>query len=128
MEKHLIDVLIENEDGESEYQLARIISKTETGFSVQFLTETSRLYEGSLRIFKFEKEHTEIEENSVNGYYDTDDIEDAGYIKVDGGGYVDKGEYDGDYDPSESEEVQFSESESESESLEDEDEDEDSQE
>jgi hypothetical protein len=128
MEKHLIDVLIEDEDGEKDYQLARIVSKVDNGFIVQFLSETSRLYEDRMTIFRFDKETAEIDEKSVNGYYDTDDIEKAGYIKINGVGYVDKDEYDDDYSPTESDEEHYSESDSESISLVDEDEEEEDEE
>ena len=125
MEKHLIDVLIETEDEDgNNSQLARIIKKTQSGFKIQFLSETNILYEDRMRVFRFDKHTEEIEEESVSGYYDTPDIEEAGYIKIEGVGYVKSEDYDDDYNPSESD---YSESDSESldESEYDEDEDED---
>ena len=112
MEKHLIDVLINSDNDDDKYQLARIIKKTSSGFKVQFLYETSTLYEDRMSVFRFEKEVTEIEEESVSGYYDTADIEEAGYIKIDGVGYVNKEDYDDDYIPSESDCGSDSDSES----------------
>jgi len=112
MEKHLIDVLIETEDDDdNNSQLARIIKKTQTGFKVQFLSETPILYEDRMSVFRFDKHTEEIGEESVSGYYDTTDIEEAGYIKIEGVGYVKSEDYDDDYNPSESD------SESDSESL-----------
>ena len=112
MEKHIIDVLVETEDDDdNNSQLARIIKKTQSGFKVQFLSETSILHEDKMRVFRFDKHIDEIEEESVSGYYDTEDIEEAGYIKIEGVGYVKSEDYDDDYNPSESE---YSESESES--------------
>lgn len=111
MDKHLIDVLIDTEDDENNSQLARIIKKTQSGFKIQFLSETPILYEDRMRVFRFDKHIDEIEEESVSGYYDTGDIEEAGYIKIEGVGYVKSEDYDDDYNPSESE---YSESESES--------------
>lgn len=112
MDKHIIDVLVETEDDDdNNSQLARIIKKTQSGFKVQFLSEIPILYEDRMRVFRFDKHIVEIEEESVSGYYDTSDIEEAGYIKIEGIGYVKSEDYDDDYNPSESE---YSESDSES--------------
>lgn len=103
MKGQLIDVLIESDDGIQTITLAKIIEEVDSEiFKVKFLYESSKTHE-DLNIFKFEKETSEIHKESVQGYYDSTDIEVAGYTKIDGVGYVNKEDLDNDYEPSESE-------------------------
>lgn len=111
MNKYLIDVLVDSE-GEDGLHLARIIENTLNGFKIQFLVGTSINHEDRMEVFRFEKEISEISEDSVSGYYDTNDIEEAGYIKIEGVGYIRRGDYDDDYAPSDTDSGIDSESES----------------
>lgn len=89
--------------------LARILHPSDEGFMVQFLEETT-----TPNFFKFNKEKTFIDKESITGYYDTDDLTQAGYSDAGEGKYTTA---DSDYEPSEEED-------SEEESLCDDDEEE----
>lgn len=89
--------------------LARILHPRDEGFMVQFLEETS-----TPNVFKFNKEKEFIEQSSIQGYYDTEDLTQAGYSDMGDGKYTNA---DSDYEPSDEED-------SEDESLCDEDDEE----
>lgn len=80
--------------------LARIIHAIDDGFMIQLFEETS-----TPNIFKFNREKTFIPQDSIIGYYDTDDPTQAGYSELGGDKYTTG---DTDYEPSE-----FAESEDE---------------
>lgn len=83
----LIDVNVEC----GSQMLARICHPTENGYIVQFLDE----YKPG--IFKFDKNRIEIETSSISGFYDTDDMSQAGYTDIGDGKYT---QDDSDYNPS----------------------------
>lgn len=87
----LIDVSCE--DGS--VMLARICEPIDTGYMVQFLEESSD------SVFEFNKNKTMIEKNMISGFYDTDDMTEAGYTEIDSGRYTLE---DSDYEPSSEEE------------------------
>ena len=87
---------IECEDGA--IMLARILHTHDEGVMVQFLEETR-----TPDIFKFNKEKTFIPKESITGYYDTDDLTQAGYTEVGDGKYT---TIDSDYEPSEEDETE----------------------
>ena len=122
MKGQLIDVLIEADDGKVSTNLAKIVEQCDDDktYKIKYLFETSKTYE-DVPVYKFEKKVSEINVDSVDGYYDTTDIEIAGYTKIDGVGYVSKEDLDEDYDPSESDD---DDEEDELSDLEDEDEEE----
>ena len=75
--------------------LARLLHPVDEGFMVQFLEETS-----ITNVFKFSNEETSIDKESITGYYDTDDLTQAGYNDTGDGKYTTA---DSDYEPSEDE-------------------------
>lgn len=83
----LIDVNVE--DGG--IMLARILCEKEEGYLVQYLEETSRS-----GIYKFNKQKTLIPTEAVAGFYDTEDMAQAGYTECGDGRYT---QDDPDYDP-----------------------------
>lgn len=99
MEKHFVDISLEN----GETCLAKIVEVKNNSFIVKFLSETSKTYE-DCKIYKFDKDKTEIEKECVSGYYDTGDIEATGFTKIEDVGYILKDDLDDDYEPSDSDE------------------------
>lgn len=71
--------------------LARICYQTDSGYMVQFLEESKP------GIFKFEKTKTEISNEEISGFYDTEDMSQAGYTDIGDGKYT---QDDSDYNPS----------------------------
>jgi hypothetical protein len=93
--------------------LAKVVRENESTYTVRFLVHKKK------DIYHYEKTDSEVEKESIAGFYDPDDTEEqAGLVPVEGG-FVFKDD-DSDYEPSDSEE-----SESDDESLFDEDEEED---
>lgn len=91
--------------------LAKVLREKVDTYTVKFLVHKKK------ELYDYEDCETEIEKESVSGFYEPDDTEEqAGFIQVEGG-FVAKDE-DEDYEPSDSE----SESESDDESLVDEEE------
>ena len=100
----LVDVLVE-EDDEEVIQLAKIVNESEKTYHIRFLTPCAS------GLYQYDKEPTEIDKECINGFYDSTDEQDAGFIHVEGG-YQLATEYDDDYEPSESDEETDSEYES----------------
>jgi len=103
----LVDVLVEDDDnGEEDTQLAKIVGETEKTYHLKFLTlRKSGLY-------KYDTDPIEIDKECISGFYDSVDERDAGFCRIEGG-YQPVDDYDDDYEPSES----GSDTESEDESL-----------
>lgn len=97
MKNQLIEIKVEESD---ENAVAKIIEETETTFSIKFLNETKKMYEGA-KVYKFSNSVSEIEKECVDHFFNSKNVEDAGFEKIDGVGYIlqDEGEC---YDPSES--------------------------
>jgi len=97
MKNQLIEIKVEESD---ENAVAKIVEETETTFSVKFLNETKKTYEGA-KIYKFSNSVSEIEKECVDHFFNSKNVEDAGFEKIDGVGYIlqDEGEC---YDPPES--------------------------
>lgn len=109
----LIDVNVFDEDQDEEIVLlAKIVGETQDTYKVRFMSPTK----GGL--FRYETEVSEVEKESVCGFYDSTDEREAGFIPAHDGCF-EKIEDDDDYDPSESDDE-----DDEDEELEDEDEDE----
>ena len=76
--------------------LAKVIRENEATYTVKFLVHKKK------ELYDYEDCETEIEKESVSGFYDPDDTEEqAGFIRIDGG-FVFKDE-DSDYEPSDTE-------------------------
>lgn len=102
----LIDVIVD-----SQIMLARVVSPPVDGiYRVQFLEESKEE-----NIYSFADKIQEVTELEISGFYDTDNMEKAGYVE----------NGDGTYSPEDEEYVPSTEEESEYESLTDEDQDED---
>lgn len=116
----LIDVLFDD----STISLAKIVEvdDSDSKFKVKYMVPSSKKY-GDKRLYKYDSNVETIDKECVNGYYDTENEEIAGYVKTEYGFILcDEEDDESDYDPSESEEE---ESESEEEDDEDEDEEDD---
>jgi hypothetical protein len=101
VEMSLIDVNVEG----GHTMIARIIEKQKGGYLVHFLEETHQ--EG---VFKFDTVNPVFVENeTVSGFYDTDDLSVAGYVDLGSGKYTLD---DSEYEPSSSEEDEESDDES----------------
>lgn len=90
----LVDIL--TEDG---VMLAKVVGEHENTKNVRYLTPTKSRDDGCV-VYDWEDDVCEVEESSVQGYYDTDDMRCAGFRRVPGG-YVMTCEFDDDYSPSE---------------------------
>ena len=97
MKNQLIEIKVEESDENAD---AKIVEETETTFSVKFLNETKKTYEGA-KVYKFSNSVSEIEKECVDHFFNSKNVEDAGFEKIDGVGYIlqEEGEC---YDPSES--------------------------
>ena len=101
VEMSLIDVNVEG----GHTMIARIIEQQKGGYLVHFLEETRQ--EG---VFKFDTVNPVFVENeTVSGFYDTDDLSVAGYVDLGSGKYTLD---DSEYEPSSSEEEDESDDES----------------
>ena len=112
----LVDVLVDDDDGES-IQLAKVVSVAETTYSVCFLG----LRESGF--YQYDDTPVEIDMECIDGFYDSTDEKDAGFIQVVQGCYQPIEEYDDDYVPSDAgsdtdESVVDSDMESEEENIE----------
>ena len=107
----LIDVLVD-EDGNEITILAKIVGESKKTYRVKFLNERSN------GLYKYDKEPTEIDKECVNGFYDSKDERDAGFVQVENGYYQPIEEYDDDYDPSTDEESDDESLDSEEENVE----------
>ena len=108
----LIDVNIFDEEQDEEIiLLAKIVGETQDTYKVRFMSPTK----GGL--FRYETEVSEVEKESVCGFYDSTDEREAGFIPAHDGCFERIDDDDDDYDPSESDDE-----DDEDEELEDEDE------
>ncbi len=90
----LIDV--NTEDGTL---LAKIVDETEDTYSIRYLSPIKRKYNGTI-MYDYEESPDEIEKGCVSGFYDTCDESVAGYLKIEGGGFIIDGDNsDDEYDP-----------------------------
>lgn len=89
MKGQIINVKLQSEtDPVFFYHLdAKIVEEKETTFVIKYLNETDKLYEGCM-VFRFDSELSEIDKECVDGFYETSEIEEAGYEKIDGVGYI----------------------------------------
>lgn len=92
----LIDVNVYDDEHDEEIVLlAKIVGETQDTYKVRFMSPTK----GGL--YRYETEVSEVEKESVCGYYDSTDEHDAGFIPAHDGCF-EKLDDDEDYDPSES--------------------------
>lgn len=110
----LIDV--NTEDG---VLLAKVVDETEDTYRIKYLSPIKKRYNDQ-RIYDYDECTEDIEKECVSGFYDTDDETAAGYLQVEGGGFVLDEHSDDEYDPtsdeeSESDEESLCESDSDSE-------------
>ena len=97
----LVDVLLEDDV----ILLAIVDSETETTSVVRYLEPTGKIF-ADREVYNFEKKSYVIDNTCIDGYYDSECMEDAGYMAVAGGWYrmgADT-ESDSDYVQSSSEE------------------------
>ena len=100
----LVDVNIVDEDNNETSMLAKIVEEGQDTYKVRFMVHVK----GDL--YNYEDEITEIEKDSVSGFYDSTDERDAGFIKT-MEGYQPMDD-DDNWEPSESDDESESESES----------------
>ena len=92
----LIDVNVYDDEHDEEIVLlAKIVGETQDTYKVRFMSPTK----GGL--YRYETEVSEVEKESVCGYYDSTDEHDAGFIPAHDGCF-EKLDDDENYDPSES--------------------------
>ena len=72
----LVDVNIVDEDNNETSMLAKIVEEGQDTYKVRFMVHVK----GDL--YNYEDEITEIEKDSVSGFYDSTDERDAGFIKT----------------------------------------------
>lgn len=94
--------------------VAKIIEKDGVIFTIRYLSECDD------KIWRYEEETYEIDDDSIAEYFKTDREEDIGFVKISEGEFT-KGDSDDDYEPSEEDPEDDSEEDTESEDLEDED-------
>lgn len=108
MEGQLIDVHVETHSDVDEYDcdrtimLARIVKEYDYKIEIQYLSVTNKRYEEHI-VHQFDEGITEIYKESITGYYDSSDLEDAGYVYIEGTGYLIAEDVDDDYSPSDDE-------------------------
>jgi hypothetical protein len=94
----LIDVNVFDEEQDDEIVLlAKIVGETQDTYKVRFMSPTK----GGL--YRYENEVSEIDKESVCGYYDSKDERDAGFIPAHDGCF-ERIDDDDEYEPSDSEE------------------------
>lgn len=91
--------LVDVQCSDGAVMLARICEEhpEDDTVTLQFFEETS----ASDNTFGFTNQKTRLSRKSITGYYDSDDVSDAGYVEVDKGVYT---LADSDYEPSEEDE------------------------
>ncbi len=93
----LIDVNVFDEEQDDEVVLlAKIVGETESTYTVKFMSPTK----GGL--YRYENEVSEVEKDTVTGYYDSTDERDAGFIPAHDNCFEKIDDEDEDYDPSSS--------------------------
>ena len=104
MEGQLIDVYVEIDDQESEniIVLAKIIKDYEDKIEIKYLSEIGKKYEDQV-VYNFDEEVSEIYKESISGYYDSTEMECAGYVFIQDVGYLRIEDLDSDYSPSDDE-------------------------
>jgi len=108
----LIDVAVFDDEHDDEIVLlAKVVGETESIYKVKFMSPTN---DG---LYRYDNEVSDVEKDSVCGYYDSPDERDAGFIPSHDDCF-EKIDDDEDYDPSGSDDE-----DDEDEELEDEEED-----
>ncbi len=89
MINQIIGVKLQSEtDSTFHYNVdARVIEETDKTFIIKYLNETEKLYEKCI-VFRFDREVSEVDKECVDCYYETTNVEDAGYEKIEGVGYI----------------------------------------
>jgi hypothetical protein len=99
----IVEVLVDLDNGTNKEVIAKIVEVKQTTYIVKYLSPTRKLYEGRDIIYKYEKERYEIDKECVSGFFDSTKEEDAGFVHLEGGGWI-LGEVSGgesdDYVPS----------------------------
>lgn len=94
----LIDVNVFDEEQDDEIVLlAKIVGETQDTYKVRFMSPTK----GGL--YRYENDVSEIDKESVCGYYDSNDERQAGFIPAHDGCF-ERIDDDDEYEPSDSEE------------------------
>ena len=104
MEGQLVDVHVEIEDQETEHiiMMAKIVKEYSYKIEIRYLSETEKRHEDQI-VYDFDEEVSEIQKESITGYYDSTDPECAGYVLIEDVGYVRVEDLDEDYSPSDDE-------------------------
>jgi hypothetical protein len=97
----LVDVLVELDNGTQTTLLANIVAERKDSYTVVYMSPTKRTYEDGRPLYRWENDCYTIDKESVSGFYDSKNEEDAGMIKVEGGWVRDDPE--SEYEPSGSE-------------------------
>ena len=96
--------------------LARVEKVTAETYTVRYLSPTKKLHQGQV-VYRWDEQTENVPHESISGFYETDDITQAGYVVYDNGTIVkDEDSSDEDYVPSDEDDDSDSESCTESES------------
>ncbi len=108
MEGQLVDVHVEiqplDDENEPDYviMMAKIVEEYDYKIEIRYLSETEKRHEEQV-VYNFDEEITAITKESITGYYDSTDPDCAGYVLIDGVGYLRREDLDDDYSPSDDE-------------------------
>ena len=94
----LVDVLVELDDGTQTTLLANIVEEHEDSYTVVYMVPTKKSWDDGRTIYRWEDDYYTIDKESVSGFYDSTNEEDAGYIEVERGWIKENTE--SDYEPS----------------------------
>ena len=96
--------------------LARVEKVSAEAYTVRYLSPTKKLHQGQV-VYRWDEQTENVPHESISGFYETDDITQAGYVVYDNGTIVkDEDSSDEDYVPSDEDDDSDSESCTESES------------
>lgn len=81
--------------------LARVENVTAEAYTVRYLSPTKKLYQGQV-VYRWDEQTENVPHESISGFYETDDITQAGFVVYDNGTIVkdDGSDTDEDYVPS----------------------------
>lgn len=82
--------------------LAKIFDAKESTYSIRYLSPTDKMERGK-KIYRYEDEVYEIDEDSISEYLNTDDETVIGFEEIQGGGFI-LVDSDSDYEPDEDDE------------------------
>jgi hypothetical protein len=94
----LIDVLVELDDGTQTTMLANIVEERKDSYVVVYMVPTNKTWEDGRTIYRWEDDYYAIDKETVSGFYDSTNEEDADMVEVESGWI--KNNAESDYEPS----------------------------